>query len=245
MVAQDSIDTLDREIESALDAQHSSEKPEGVLSSVQPGPTESDLDDHLPPVTPSAGDRVEVFWSADNQLYSGEVTMIHDGCHQMTYDEGDVELLNICEETWRFSCPSSNTGTISGSTAFELQSSSQSDLEKMFNHFGNKVFLLHHAQAFPAHVLQKAYLEDETSFKQTVRLVPRSSVDSRANVISSNVLYKTKVDEDSKFKLKARIAPHANENSLKYELRSDCSMCAPMGVRILISVAVLKNGVYL
>lgn len=41
--------------------------------------------------------------------------------------------------------------------------------------------------------------------------------------------------------LMALTAPHGNEDSLKHELRSDCSMCAPTGAWILISLAVLKK----
>lgn len=40
-------------------------------------------------------------------------------------------------------------------------------------------------------------------------------------------------------KLKARIAPHGNEDSMKYQLRSDCSQCTPTGIRVLLSLATL------
>lgn len=54
-------------------------------------------------------------------------------------------------------------------------------------------------------------------------------------------MYKVKVGDDNSLKLKARIAPHGNEDSLKHELRSDCSMCSPTGIRLLLSYACMNR----
>lgn len=42
--------------------------------------------------------------------------------------------------------------------------------------------------------------------------------------------------------LKARIAPHGIEDSTKDELRIDCAMCSPVGMRILMSLDALNES---
>lgn len=108
----------------------------------------------------------------------------------------------------------------------------------MFGHFSNEFFLIYRAQRLPSLILQRAYAEEEESFKKTVCLVPRSEVDSTTNIISSRRLYKAKADEDKLFELRARVAPYQNKDSLQYEFRSDCFVCAPMGARTIVSIAV-------
>ena len=201
-----------------------------------------DDEDDVDPTTviPVVGDAIDVFWSHDNQFYSGKVTDVTDGKHHVTYDDGDKETLDICKESWRFT-----NGTQSVQTAFastvELKSSEQHDLTSMLKHFGNKPFLAHKAQGFPFHVLQKAYKAEEESFKKTVRVIDPSSVPAKENIISSHVLYKIKITDGEGLQLKARIAPHGNEDSIKREMRSDCSMCDPTGVRVLISNATVRK----
>lgn len=67
-----------------------------------------------------------------------------------------------------------------------------------------------------------------------VSLVPKN-----ANVISSHVIYTLKVNEDKSLSIRARIAPHGNEDSLRHELKSDCSMCSPSGIRFVLAIAAL------
>lgn len=62
-----------------------------------------------------------------------------------------------------------------------------------------------------------------------------------ANVIGSHVIYKLKYKDDKYIKLKARIAPLGNEDLLKHDLRSDCSICIAIGMRILLSTATTKK----
>lgn len=55
------------------------------------------------PIRPEIGQRIEVFWPDDNQLYVGAVTsVIVDGMFVVTYDEKDVETLNMAKEKRRF-----------------------------------------------------------------------------------------------------------------------------------------------
>lgn len=56
---------------------------------------DDDLDDNIPPVTPNTGDRIEVFCPTYNHFDVGEATLVQGGKHQVTYDDGDVELLNM------------------------------------------------------------------------------------------------------------------------------------------------------
>ena len=181
-----------------------------------------------------------MFWPLDNAYYPGVVKTVSDGMHHVAYDDGDTETLNISSETWRFTDRDSHAKNAVASLV-ELSSAEQNDLKDLLEHFGNKSFLGYMAEGFPSYLMQNAYFDEENSFKKTVRVVSRYEVPAESNVISSHVIYKIKVTDDGSLKLKARIAPHGNEDSLRYEMRTDCAMCAPMGVRLLISIAAVKK----
>lgn len=180
------------------------------------------------------GERIEVFWPLYNSFYPGTVSSITGGKHSIDYDDGDTECVDMAnDEVWRF-CNEHSTVQAATGSIVEIQSSEQADLVIMLDHFGNKPFLGHMAQGFPSYLLQNAFEAEQLEFKNTVRVVARDDVPSDANIISSHVIYKTKVSDDESLKLKARIAPHGNEDSMRYEMRSDCAMCAQMGVRMLL-----------
>lgn len=146
----------------------------------------------------------------------------------------------MTEETWRF-CPTSTESNVSSvASAFELKSSFQNDLQAMFDHRGDKVFLLHHVQNFPAYAIQRAS-EEGASFKKTVQVVLQDVVDNTAIIVLSHVLYKIKIDERCAFSLKASIAQLTNGDSMKFESKSDCSMYAPTRLKTLISMAVMQK----
>lgn len=46
---------------------------------------------------------------------------------------------------------------------------------------------------------------------------------------------------DNSLKIKSITGPHGNEHSLKHDLLSDCSMCSPVRLRILISTATVNS----
>lgn len=96
-----------------------------------------------------------------------------------------------------------------------LPSDEQSILRQIFNLFGNRSFMRHHAQAFDQFVIANAYAAEEAEFKKTVEVVNRSSVPKGSNVISSHVIYNVKIQDENSLKLKAHIAPHGNEDSVK------------------------------
>lgn len=57
--------------------------------------------------------------------------------------------------------------------------------------------------------------------------------------ISSHVIYKAKFEDGSALTLKVPIAPHGNDNSIRHELWSSSSMCWPVGMRTVVSIASL------
>lgn len=62
-----------------------------------------------------------------------------------------------------------------------------------------------------------------------------------AVIVLCHVLNKIKINEGNGPKLKSQIVPHGSEDSLKYKLRSDCSMCTPTDIQILNSLSTIKN----
>ena len=111
----------------------------------------------------------------------------------------------------------------------------------MLNVPGQKPFMLHETQVFPQQTLYKAYNEEEVELKEHFKCVPISDISANANIISSHTIYKIKFDENDNLRLKGRIAPHGNEDSQREELRSDCTMCAPVGIRVVATVATIRH----
>lgn len=191
-------------------------------------------------IFPAVGDSIEVFWPLDNQYYNGTVENISDNnVFTINYDDGEVENIpDMSKENWRFS----SSAMLHEISATNLVVSNESEiLNQLLDFFGNKPFLRYRAQGFPTFPLLNAYNSEEEDFKKTVKTVPIELVPKNANVISSHVTYKVKVNDDKSLKLKARIAPHGNEDSLKNELRSDCAMCPPIVIRIILSIAALYS----
>lgn len=105
----------------------------------------------------------------------------------------------------------------------------------MFDHFCNQSFLNFKAQGFLSFPLIISYNTEEADFKKTVQCIPIDKIPKNENVIGSHVIYKLKHNDVKSLKLKSRIAPLGNEDSVREELRSDCSMCSPVGMLILLS----------
>ena len=157
-------------------------------------------------------------------------------CIRDRYDDGDNEALIINEENWRFS-NSLHSSTVSALPM--LESNEQVCIGKMFYFFGNKPFLRFQAQGFDQAALENAYSAEEAAFLKTVQPIPRSAVPEDANVIGSHTIYKVKANDDKSLKLKARIAPHGNEDSMKADMKSECCICSPTGVRIVLTFAAI------
>lgn len=106
---------------------------------------------------------------------------------------------------------------------------------------GNKWFMRHHVEGYQQPLLIKAFQDDERELKKTVQVIHKSALPSNDNVISSHTIYKVKIIDDQTLKMKAKIKPHGNDDIIKAELRSDCNMCSPSGLIIVLSVASLKG----
>jgi len=243
---QDSIDVLDRGLEdvisntitNGIEDDFSSKKDSNVLSD-----EEDNLLGEILPV-PSVGDKIEVYWEDDNKFYPGTVATFtpNTGDIQIYYDDGDIEALKIQEETWRF--PSQESVVANGvelAPGMNLPSIEKEVIGNYYEAFGSKEFLSHHAQGLPSFVLQNAYKEEEQSFTNTVRKVHVTRVPIGSNVISSHVLYKVKMLDDGTKMLKARIAPHGNKDRERDNLKTDSATCSPVGMRLILSIAVIKK----
>ena len=64
------------------------------------------------------------------------------------------------------------------------------------------------------------------------------------NIISSHVIYKIKINDDHSLKLKARISLHGNEDTQKELCKTDCSMCSPIGITVVLTTAVVRKWVF-
>lgn len=99
----------------------------------------------------------------------------------------------------------------------------------------------HQAQGFGQTVINSAYMKEHNSFCETVTQVARAHVRNGADVINNHTIYKVKVNDDHTLMLKARIAPHGNEDRLKNDLCTDCCMCPPTGIRIVLIMAAIMS----
>ena len=174
-------------------------------------------------------------------FYRGTVMSEKYGRHQIKYDDGEQESLRLSDESWRK--VDDNLHNMSAFTGPTLASNEQDVLRNIMDTLGNKAFMRHHAEGYQQPVLIKAYNEEESEFLKTVSVIPRSALPPNSNVISSHTIYKIKVNDDDTLKMKARIAPHGNEDSIKAELKSDCNMCSPSGIRIILAFAALKGWI--
>lgn len=87
----------------------------------------------------------------------------------------------------------------------------------------------------------KIYEHEEAVFKNYVKCVPISNVPSDANIISFHMAYKIKTEDDGFLQLKARIASHGKKNAMKHMMKSDCAMCSPIGIRLILAIAAIMR----
>lgn len=195
-------------------------------------------DDRLLPA-PSVGDNIEVHWPLDDTLYPATVASIDydDNKVNIDYTDGQKESLNMTDEVWRYT----ETTTVNNVQIPEraVKSSKQDVLGRFITEFGHKEFMQFQAQGLPSFPLSNAYKEEEDTLKRTVQMVHISKVPKDANIITSHVIYKVKPNDDGSSKVKARIAPHNNQDAEKLNLKTDYSVCPPIGIRILLSLAVI------
>lgn len=172
-------------------------------------------------------DRVELYCPLEGQYYSSEVTEVHDdGACVIEYDDADVETLNISKEMWRYK-PNNTFHSNAGTFERTLQSPEGSFLKETLTVFGNRPFMLHHAQGFEQFPLVKTYRREEKSFTKTVKRIPRHSAPRNANIIWSHTIYRIKAEDDLFLQLKARIAPQGNKDTIKNDMKTHCYRCPP------------------
>lgn len=171
-------------------------------------------------------------------FYPGTIASVtSDGNHVVNYDDGETETLDLESEVWK--PVEVMSAQFSGFPS--VASNSPDVLRSIMETLGQKPFMLHHAQGFPQYVITNAYEAEELVFKKFVKCVPKSDVPTDANIISSHTVYKLKVQDDESLCLKARIAPHGNEDSLKSDLKSECSMCSPLGIRVVLTLTAIRR----
>lgn len=100
----------------------------------------TDVDHKFQPVSsPYVGDQLEFYWSEDDVYYPGVVgESTTDGQHVVRFDDVDAGTLSITNEQWRYSNSLNQKPKV---------------CREMTEMFGNKPFLLHHAQSVPKHVI--------------------------------------------------------------------------------------------
>jgi len=243
---QEAIDELSIAIEDSLEDLPEEREPTG--KSVYPTDgkyleidTQNCSDDDAEQMVdlPSLGDTIEVYWPLESRFYPGVVSDIEDGKYNIQYDDGDVEVLEMQNENWRYQAISANH--VDTHVPFEMKSSEADVLKKYYDVFGYKDFMRHQAQGLPDFPLQNAYAIEQKKFTDTVKEIHAKSVPNNSNVITSHVIYKIKANDDGSLKMKARIAPHGNKDRDREDLKSDSATCPPTGIRVLLSIASLMK----
>lgn len=181
---------------------------------------------------PNVGDNISGYWPLMNSSYNGRVHQISGDKYVVHYDEGGVGTLILDNENWKYCA-------VIFPRSSEWKSTHLHDLKTFLDYFGNRPFMKFEERTFSQYLFQIAYKNEENSFKKIVMEIPIQDVPDDANKINSHVLYKVNVNNDMSVKLKARIACHGNKELLKDTLRTDVSMCPPVELRIIISVAAL------
>ena len=228
---QDAIDTLDIPLGESVD-----EIPD---QDAEPDLTESEPDysgEICSTHSMEVGERVEVYWSGDEEYYHGTVDSYDpdSGKHAVNYDDGDKEKLDMQENIWRLL--HSNQAGVSDVSAVQTKA-----LQEYFKLFGHKDFMLNQAEGLPPHPIWNAYRQEEAKFMKTVREVSVNKVPKGSNLVTSHVIYKVQANDDGSLKMKARIAPHGNKDKDRDLLKTDSAQCPPTGIRILVSVATIMK----
>lgn len=216
----DALDILDNEIEVDIDNISTEEDiSDEDLDTNQPENIEEvDFTVNNDEITPIVGENIEVYWPLDDQYYPGTIGNIDEGKYTVNYDDGEVEILDMQEEIWKYQ---EGNGSTMATSNLRITSNEQDVLNSMQNIFGNKPFLKYQCQGFEMHPLYNAYKKEEEQFLNIGKVDPVESLPENANVVGSHTLYKLKSNDDKSLALKARIAPHSqNWNSQARSLRN-------------------------
>lgn len=94
-----------------------------------------------------------------------------------------------------------------------------------------------HAQGLSSAIMQMAYKQEKSVFKQSVKCVPISSDPPDTNILSSHVIYKVKLCDVDTLQMKVCIDSHGNKDIERYELKKDSATCSPTGICIILSIS--------
>lgn len=67
----------------------------------------------------------------------------------------------------------------------------------MFQHFGNKSFVIFKAEIFQRYPINKALEAEESEFLKPVKIISIEEVPSDENIVNSHVLYEKKKEDGS------------------------------------------------
>lgn len=134
-------------------------------------------------VMPQPGDRLEVYWPLDAAYYPGTITTVDDTGPHVQYDDGDSEKLRLDSKEWR-TLPASSASLSSP----QLTSSQQQTLNELFTAFGNKSFMLHHAQGFPQPPFISPYETQKAEFCKTFKEIAMADIPVDAKIQRSHVI---------------------------------------------------------
>ena len=114
---------------------------------------------------PSVSDSVYVYWPLDREFYTGTVSGLDGGKHEITYDDGEMESLNLEIETWRFrETPVLYYSKIQLNPGLYLQSIEREAIREHYETFGGKDFIVFQVQGPLSYVTENAYVKEEDVF---------------------------------------------------------------------------------
>ena len=158
---QEAVDALDIIIDESVD-----ELPDNQPELGQDEVQQSDNGEMCPTLRITEGDRIDIYWSGDEECYPATIGSFHpdSGKHEIDYYDGDKDTLDMQTQVWLVI----NTDQAVVSDISPVWSEA---LEFYFKTFGHKEFMLHQAERLPPHPVWNAYKDKEVKFMKTVREV--------------------------------------------------------------------------
>lgn len=109
-----------------------------------------------------------MYWPEDDQYYSGKIEPItNNGYHNVNYNDGDHECLNISNETWKFTAEEALQSANIKLANHNLTSFAKDLLHSYTQAIRNNSFMKHQAQGIPTFPLIDAYKSEEEAFIKT------------------------------------------------------------------------------
>lgn len=113
-------------------------------------------------------------------------------------------------------------------------------LQKTLHSIVNICYMLHQSPEYSQHIMYSTFEKEKLEFNHHVLLVKINDIRADSNVISRNTIFSIKIVENGSLKLQSRISPYSNEDSIKYQIKTDCCFCRTVGIKIVLSIAPIK-----